>query len=315
MPLPTEFALFATTATAIVLEAAPFLLLGSLLGAVIEVFVSERTLLRLIPKNGPGQVALGVFAGLFLPSCECGIVPIARRLMLKNVPPRTAIPYMMTAPVINPVVMASTLFAFQGDSTMLALRVCLVLIPAVGLGLALGDAPASAVLSRPPMIIPKMGGQTPTADPDHGEDWPCGCHGDPAQGGSLKKILWHTGSEFLSMLRFLIFGAVVAAAFKAFTPPVGLDVFIGSPWLAIVGMMLLAVLLSICSEADAFVAASFVSFPTMAKAAFLALGPMVDLKLIPMFFGVFKRRFAVALIVVPTVSIYLASLFLAQAGY
>jgi hypothetical protein len=78
--------------------------------------------------------------------------------------------------------------------------------------------------------------------------------------------------------------------------------------------MLLAVLLSVCSEADAFVAASFAAFPAMAKVAFLALGPMVDLKLIPMFFSVFKRRIAVALIVVPVISVYLASLFLAQAG-
>ena len=129
-----ELTLFATTATAIVMEAAPFLLLGSLVGAVIEVFVSEKTLLRLIPRNAVGQVALGVFAGIFLPSCECGIVPIARRLLLKNVPPRTAIPYMMTAPVVNPVVIASTLFAFQGDIRIVILRLCLVIIPAVGAG-------------------------------------------------------------------------------------------------------------------------------------------------------------------------------------
>ena len=115
--------------------------------------------------------------------------------------------------------------------------------------------------------------------------------------------------------RFLVFGALVAATFKTFTPPEVLNVFTGTTWIAIIGLMLLAVLLSICSEADAFVAASFASFPTMAKVAFLALGPMVDLKLIPMFFSVFNRRIAIALIVVPIVSVYLTSLFLAQAGF
>lgn len=305
-----DLTLFASTATAIVLEAAPFLLLGSLVGAIIEVFVSDAALVRLIPRNGFGQVALGVFAGLFLPSCECGIVPIARRLLLKGVPPRTAIPYMMTAPVINPVVIASTLFAFQGDLRMTLLRVALVLIPAVGLGLSLGSGSPADVLRRAPVDLPRY--QGPDVDHDHGDDCECGCHGERA--GSVAALLRHTGAEFLSMLRFLVFGALVAAAFKTFTPPEVLGAFTSSPWLAIVGLMLLAVLLSVCSEADAFVAASFTSFPTLAKAAFLALGPMVDLKLIPMFFSVFKRRIAVALILVPTVSIYLASLFLAQAG-
>jgi hypothetical protein len=116
------------------------------------------------------------------------------------------------------------------------------------------------------------------------------------------------------MARFLVFGALVASAFKAFTPPEWLSLFTETTWMAIVGLMLLAVLLSVCSEADAFVAASFAGFPTMAKVAFLALGPMVDLKLIPMFFSVFKRRIAVALIMVPVISVYLTSLFMAQAG-
>ena len=307
-----ELALFATTATAIVLEAAPFLLLGSLVGALLEVFVSDRALLRFIPGNAAGQVAVGLFAGILLPSCECGIVPIARRLLLKGVPPRTAIPYMMTAPVVNPVVIASTLFAFQGDLRITLLRLCLVMIPAVGLGLALGDVPADAVLRRPPATLPKFGEEPAAEGHVHHEGCACGCHGGHDR--SFTAVLRHTGAEFLSMARFLVFGALVASAFKAFTPPQWLDIFTQTTWMAIAGLMLLAVLLSVCSEADAFVAASFAAFPAMAKVAFLALGPMVDLKLIPMFFSVFKRRIAVALIVVPVISVYLASLFLAQAG-
>lgn len=308
----SEFAFFASVATAIVLEAAPFLLLGSLVGAVLEVFVSEKTLLRFIPGNAAGQVAVGVLGGMLLPSCECGIVPIARRLLLKNVPPRTAIPYMMAAPVVNPVVIVSTLFAFQGDVTMVLWRLCLVAIPAVGLGLSLGDVSPRDVLRQRPVDLPKFD-EAMHAAHDHGEGCSCGCH-DP-HAGPVRSILFHTGAEFLSMARFLVFGALVAAAFKVFLPPDILDAFTGTTWVAIVGLMLLAVLLSVCSEADAFVAASFVSFPTMAKVAFLALGPMVDLKLIPMFFNVFSKRIAVALIVVPVVSVYLTSLFLAQGGF
>lgn len=309
-----EISLFATVATAIVMEAAPFLLLGSLVGAVLEVLVSEKTLLRFIPRNAAGQVAVGVLGGMLLPSCECGIVPIARRLLLKNVPPRTAIPYMMTAPVVNPVVIASTLFAFQGDVHMVLLRVCLVVIPAVGLGLSLGEASARDILRQRPVDLRRFDEAEAVHLPhDHGSGCSCGCAATDA--GPVRSILFHTGAEFLSMARFLVFGALVAAAFKVFLPPEFLDAFTGTTWMAIGGLMLLAVLLSVCSEADAFVAASFVTFPTMAKVAFLALGPMVDLKLIPMFFNVFSKRIAVALIVVPVVSIYLTSLFLAQGGF
>jgi uncharacterized protein len=57
-------------------------------------------------------------------------------------------------------------------------------------------------------------------------------------------------------------------------------------------MAVLAVLLSICSEADAFVAASLSQFSLTARLAFLVVGPMVDLKLFAMQVGVFGRGFA-----------------------
>ncbi|MDD3310593.1 permease [Pseudodesulfovibrio sp.] len=310
-----DLVIFATAASAIVLEAAPFLLLGSLIGALIEVLVSEQALLRCIPKNALGQVAVGLFAGMLLPTCECGIVPVARRLLLKNVPPRTAIPYMMAAPVVNPVVIASTLFAFQGDLSIIALRLLLVLVPATALGLALGDARPADVLRQRPTDLKKYDAAEAAHLPsghDHGPGCACGCgHHDH---NKLLAILRHTAAEFLSMARFLVFGGVVAAAFKTFLPPEILAAFAGSPALAIAGLMLLAVLLSICSEADAFVAASFGSFPAMAKIAFMAVGAMVDLKLIPLFLAVFRRRVALALIAAPIVAVYAVSLALALGG-
>jgi len=308
-----DFAIFATAATAIVLEAAPFLLLGSLIGAVIEVLVPEETLLRFIPRSGGGQVAVGLFAGMLLPTCECGIVPVARRLLLKNVPPRAAIPYMMAAPVVNPVVLGSTLFAFQGDWTVVALRVVLVLVPAMALGMVLGNVGPQAVLRQRPVNLEKFSEAEAAHVHEHGPGCACGCH--VTESNRFKAVLYHTAAEFVSMARFLIFGAVVAAGFKTFLPIEVLELFSGSAFLAIGGLMLLAVLLSVCSEADAFVAASFASFPLTAKVAFMAIGPMVDLKLIPMFLSVFNRRVAVALIVVPTVSVYVMSFVMALGGW
>lgn len=299
---------FATIASALFIEATPFLILGSLIGSVIEVLVPERTLQRLIPDNGPGQVAVGLFAGMLLPTCECGIVPVVRKLLLKGVPPRAAIPYMMAAPVINPVVIGSTLFAFQGDISVAAFRVLLVLVPAAMLGLVLGKASPQAVLRPLPVSLQRFG----EGAPSHGPDCACGCaHVD---GNRFKRILVHTSLEFLSMARFLVFGAVVAAAFKTLMPPSILEVLMGNALLAVAGLMTLAILLSICSEADAFVAASFATFPLMSQVAFMAIGPLVDLKLIPMFLAVFNRRLAIALIVVPIFTIYVMAATLSLGG-
>lgn len=312
--------LMVTAATAIVLEAAPFLLLGSLIGSLIEVLVPERTLLRVIPRSGAGQVATGIFAGMLLPTCECGIVPVVRRLLLKNVPPRVAIPYMMAAPVVNPVVLGSTLFAFQGDLSVVGLRVLLVIIPAAALGFALGKADPRAVLRQRPIDLKRFGEAEEELAASHeahdcGGGCGCGCdHGAQGAGGKARAVLFHTAAEFISMARFLVFGAVVAAGFKAFLPPSVLGLFVDNPLLAVGGLMLLAIALSICSEADAFVAASFASFPVSAKVAFMAIGPMVDLKLIPLFLSVFTRRVALALIVVPVVTVYAMGAVLALGG-
>jgi uncharacterized membrane protein YraQ (UPF0718 family) len=305
--------IFAMAASSIVMEAAPFLLLGSLIGAVLEVLVSEESLLRFIPKNPAGQITTGLFAGILLPTCECGIVPVAKRLLLKNVPPRVAIPYMMVAPVVNPVVIASTLFAFKGDLSIVVLRIVMVIVPAVVLGSILGETPPRSILKPRPLDLKQFGTANNDLEHTHSEGCACGC-GTP-QDSRFKAVLFHTGSEFISMSRFLVFGAIVAAGFKTFLPPDALGYFVNQGWLAIIGLMLMAVLLSVCSEADAFVAASFASFPTMSKVAFMAIGPMVDLKLIPMFFAVFNKRVAITLIAVPTISIYLMSLLLHQGGW
>jgi uncharacterized membrane protein YraQ (UPF0718 family) len=310
--------LLTTAATAIVLEAAPFLLLGSFIGSLIEVLVPERTLLRVIPRSGAGQVAAGLFAGMLLPTCECGIVPVVRRLLLKNVPPRVAIPYMMAAPVVNPVVIGSTLFAFQGDVSVVGLRVLLVIIPAAAMGFALGKADPRAVLRQRPVDLGRFDEAEAAHAPAHHHGAGCGCgcgHVEPGPFGRTRAVLFHTTAEFLSMARFLVFGAVVAAGFKAFLPPAVLGLLAGNPLLAVGGLMLLAIALSICSEADAFVAASFASFPVAAKVAFMAIGPMVDLKLIPLFLSVFTRRVAVALIVVPTVTVFAMGAVLAWGGW
>jgi uncharacterized membrane protein YraQ (UPF0718 family) len=299
--------LIASVAAAIVLEAAPFLLVGSLLGALVHVLVPDSALRRL-PRSVGGQLLAGLGAGLVLPVCECGIVPLARRLLGRGVPPRLVLAYMLAGPVLNPVALASTLAAYRGDWGMVLWRVILVLAPAAALALALGDAPAASLL-RPPrdgLVDLRRSPALPA----------CGCGEDHA-GSRWRAVAGHTASEFMDMLGFLLLGALAAGACKVLLPPEAVRAMAGNPLLAVAGMMGLAVLLSVCSEADAFVAASFNAFPIPAQLAFLAIGPMLDLKLAPMYLAVFQRRAALALILVPATVVFLecAVMALSAAGY
>jgi uncharacterized membrane protein YraQ (UPF0718 family) len=291
------FNIFSAIAAAIFLEAMPFLAVGALFSATIEVFVSTERLLRSMPKSLVGGLALGIGAGFVLPTCECGVVPIVRRLMRKGVPPFIAIAYMLAAPIVNPVVLASTYLAFRGSWTMVLARIAVAAIVATVLGLY--------ARSLPNVLLEGKGSGHDSHDHDHS-----------GQSVLLKirSVMIHTAQEFMDMGKFLIFGALAAAAFKTLLPENIMSLFTGNLVLSIVGMMILAILLSICSEADAFVAASFQTFPAGAQLAFVAIGPMVDLKLIGMYAVTFHRKMVLALVFGPSVLIFVLSWLFEQVG-
>lgn len=283
---------FSRIAIAIFLEASPFLLLGALISAVMSVYVDPSKLARLVPRTRFLNSIIGLGAGMILPTCECGVVPVAKRLMAKGIPPQIALTYMLAAPVINPIVLVSTYIAFRGNLTLVFLRVVLVALPALVLGYAFGKRE----------ILAKDALQTEQCDCT-GIDHAAAAFG--LKGFSAIPAVLELGArEFLYMGKFLIFGCLAAAFFKVFLPWDLLRIFETNLFSAVALLMALAVLLSVCSEADAFVAASFVSFPVAAQLSFVALGPMVDLKLIGMYYSVFRRNVATALVLVPVIIIY-----------
>jgi uncharacterized protein len=302
--------LFFLIVTAIFVEAAPFLLMGALIGSFIEVVVPTERLLKYIPKGPVKGIALGLSAGMILPTCECGVVPIVRRLMAKGVPSHVAVTYLLAAPVINPIVMISTYIAFRGNYWMVLGRVLLVAFPAIIIGLMVKGVSLGKLVRRGYDDLPMISScKTCNHDPcpDHDHD------ADQVMSGFRTKagdILVHAGSEFLDMSRFLILGAVASALFKILLPQEMLAYFSQNIFLAVGSMMALAILLSICSEADAFVASSFNFFPPLAQLSFVAIGPMVDLKLIGMYGAAFHKRLALLLILVPTLFIYVATMAL-----
>ena len=289
---------FSRIAIAIFLEAAPFLLLGALISAVMSVYVDQARLARLMPRNRFFNALIGLGGGMILPICECGSVPVARRLMEKGVSPQLAVTYMLAAPVINPLVLVSTYIAFRGNLFLVLLRVLLVALPALILGYAFAG---KEILSKS------------DAQPEHSHcadtGHTCEEHG-PKGLAAVPAVLEVGAKEFLYMGKFLIFGCLAAAFFKVYLPWEVLRLFETNLFSAVALMMAMAVLLSVCSEADAFVAASFVSFPVAAQLSFVALGPMVDLKLIGMYYAVIRRNTATALILAPIAIIYPLSIAL-----
>jgi hypothetical protein len=284
--------LFSLIGISIFLEAAPFLLIAVLLTALFEVFVPENWIERMIPKHKPLQIVYGLLLGLIFPTCECGVVPIARKLIQKGFPISMAITYMLAAPVINPIVLISTFFAFRFDSSMLIGRVAIILIVATI---------TSGLISRLGGNIIRSGHQNSHASLHVHEEH---------QQSKLKRVLHHASNDFLDMGKYLIAGAFAAALIKVALPPNILTIFETNMFSAIVGMMILAILLSVCSEADAFVAASFISLPKAAQLSFVTIGPVFDLKLLAMFSGTFRRSVVIILVTAPFIlNLVLCNLF------
>ncbi len=277
----------------IILEAFPFLLLGVLLSSILQVFVTDQTLRRIIPKNPVAAVVLTSLLGFILPICECGAIPIIRRLIRKGLPAFAAVTFALASPVINPVVFASTYMAFRSRPDMAYSRLGLAFVAVVIIGLLLYKIIRSNPLKH-----------------EHGSTsgMQLHVHNHPPE-GKLSSILRHSSDEFFEMGKYLIFGAFLTAAIQVGIARETL-VALGQEGLqSHVFMMAFAFVLSLCSTSDAFVAASFsTTFSVGSLLTFLVFGPMLDLKSTFMLLSTFKARFVLTLIGITCVVVLAVSL-------
>jgi len=270
----------------VLLEGVPFILLGTLLSGLIDQFLPARVMTRLLPRNAFAALCLGGVLGIVFPMCECGIVPVIRRLIAKGLPVSSAVAYMLAAPIVNPITAFSTYAAFrgQGAAEFTALRLGLGFFVAVLAGLAVLNLPIGAVLKKTILESVMLSG-------------PAGDGGPSAQAFHRRLISAMEAGvrDFLDVMVYFILGVGVASLFSTAVNqelflPLSLD-----DRLAIPAMMTLAGILSLCSSSDAFIAATFVAFPAVAKLAFLVFGPMMDFKLAFIYSAVFTRRFVAAM--------------------
>ena len=307
----------------IVLEAIPFMLFGSLVGGLIEAFVSRERMATFLPKKGWLTVFIAAGAGMVFPVCECAVVPVVRRLIGKGLPFSAAIAYLLGGPLVNPIVAASTALAYAFDWRIVILRLALGYGIAVVIGTLMGwlFTGTDAVKDDSDTFrnnTSSCGCHHHQLEHDHrlactgkaqtlpvtinqiSNTMPCGCGSSHATSDSWVDkagvAFTHAMDDFLAVGHYLVIGAFIAALAQTYIDRSSFLSLTAVPVLSVVLMMALAILLNLCSEADAFIAASFQGLMSMpAQMAFLLTGPMFDLKLLLMYQSVFKRRAIVVL--------------------
>lgn len=261
-------ATWATLTLGVVAQALPFLVLGVLVSGAIAAFLPKDLLARITPRSPFLAVPTAGLAGMVLPGCECASVPVSQSLMRRGLPQVAALAFLLAAPAVNPIVLVATAVAFAGShqamvwARLVASLVAVVAVCWVWLGV----------------------GKKEWMKPQGGHS-----HDGQSRAAVFRETAVH---DLLQAGGFLVVGAAVAALMKVALPVKVLAVLTGNPWLGIIVLALLAVILSLCSEADAFVVASLPGVSPTAQLVFLVVGPMVDVKLFAMQSGAFGMKFA-----------------------
>jgi len=286
---------FASIFTSIVLEAIPFIIIGSFVSGIIQIFVSEEIIAKVIPSVSILGYFEAALIGLIFPVCECAIIPITRRLIKKGVPLGFGVTFMLAVPIINPVVIMSTYYAFYDKQAMVILRTVGGFVAAILIGVIVN----SLVESKKGIILDSVANDNFCN---------CGCNDFLGNKNKFRALFDHTNREFLDIIRYLIFGAFISSGFQVIASRGGLNFISTNKIVVIIFMMFLGFALSLCSEADAFVGKSFLAnYSFSGVAAFLILGPMLDLKNLIMLYGTFKKSFVIKLVMVTISVVFIIS--------
>jgi uncharacterized protein len=261
-----------TIFVAVCVQALPFLVVGVLISGAIAAFVSADVLRRLLPKKALFAVPVAGIAGVALPNCECAAVPVARRLIQQEVPAAVAVTFLLAAPAVNPIVLVATAVAFPGQPSMVFARFVGSMVTAVVMG----------------WLWARFGKMEWFAEralrrlPEHGD------------GRSRWGVFFETArQDLVDAGGFLVVGGLTAAVLNVVVPRSWINTLGEQLVLGVIVMAVLAVVLALCSEADAFVVASLSTMPMLPKLVFLVVGPAIDIKLFALQAGTLGRKFAV----------------------
>ncbi|PFB39977.1 hypothetical protein CN413_27555 [Bacillus cereus] len=281
--IPKEWLNVNTIFLSIFFEAVPFILLGVLISSIIQVFVTEEMIQKFLPRSAIIAIIPAAFVGVIFPMCECVIIPVVRRLIQKGLPLHVGIVILVSAPILNPIVFLSTYYAFRTNTLILYARFGLALLVALLIGLVVYYLYRGKNVLKDDKVI---------SNEEKNKSW--------------RDVTSHGVNEFFDTGKYLLIGAFLASLFQTFLDRNVLEEVANNSVFSPFIMMFFGYVLSLCSEADAFIAASFGHiFSTKALVAFLVFGPMLDLKNTLMLFAYFQKKFVLFFIGFVTTAVYI----------
>ncbi|WP_353933252.1 permease [Okeanomitos corallinicola TIOX110] len=332
----------------LLVEAMPFLLLGVLFSSLLLFFVDERKLVEMMPRNPLLGALVGSMIGFLFPVCECGNVPVARRLLMQGVPTPVAIGFLLAAPTINPIVIWATWTAFRDQPEIVVLRVLLSLIIATTIGFVFSFQKDLSPYLQPTIVRYLKFNPPPTPETKRTKKRPLveqeptvnilqsgnyilgGKAGISTRIGAtynqsnvtpvnanktikdkLLLVLDNVVQELRELGGVMIIGSAIAASIQVLAPRELILSLGASPVTSILAMLVLAAVVSICSTVDSFFALSFAStFTSGSLLAFLVFGPMIDIKGVGLMLSIFKPKALFYLFALAGQLAFLSTLFL-----
>ena len=295
---PSQIGDFLFAFLGILFEGAPYILLGTIISGFIDAYLPSNIMDRFLPKNRYFAIIISGLLGAIFPVCECAIVPVIRRLVQKGLPVSCAITYMLSAPIVNPIVAISTYSAFSGDDAlfMTLSRIGVAYFVTVLFGFVIHQFSVRSILKD--KLLNKIQKAPLSAVKDSGEE--AKLTNPPSD--KLLIALRSSSRDFLDVGMYFIIGVMITALYRTQIDQSIVDGFGESDWVGIPTMMILSFVLSLCSTSDAFIASQMLSFSASAKLAFLTYGPMMDVKLVFMYGAIFKPKFVMMM----AISLFLA---------
>lgn len=283
--------------TGLIIEAIPFLLLGTVGSTIIRYFVPQRVLLKLLGDHSWKSYGAAMVSGFALPVCDCAIIPLFKALIDRGIPLSVALLFMLASPIINPVTILSTWYAFPDNPMLSVWRIVL------GLGVALLVALSFRFLPPSMSMMKARTAQSlsyeeivlETAKTKH---------------INKKRLLIHMEKEFSQLLFYFSMAAGVLSVVQVYGKPWLLNAGFTLPEFAAIPILLiLAFFFSICSTSDAIIGKSLSTlFPISSVMGFLILGPMLDIKNVYILKQYMPTSFIVRLSITIAVMSYIAAL-------
>ncbi len=313
----------------LLVEAIPFLLLGVLFSSVLLFFIDERKLVEKMPKNPLLGALFGSAIGFLFPVCECGNVPVARRLLMQGVPTPVAIGFLLAAPTINPIVIWATWTAFRDQPEIVVLRVVFSLAIATIVGTVFSvqkdltpivqpaiarylkfntpaqpetkgrgkrssvvqDAKTPSLLKSGTYLLGGKPGLPIRLDSSLVQENTSLANSSKPLRDKLRLLVDNIIQELRELGAVMVIGSAIAATIQILAPRELILSLGAGPISSIVAMLILATVVSICSTVDSFFALSFAStFTSGSLLAFLVFGPMIDIKGVGLMLSIFKPK-------------------------